>query len=182
MNQVITAQKTDVFRVHAQIPISASPEKVYDTVTELANSGAWSPECQGGSWIAGRPREVGAKFRGENHRGNDVVAWAPVVRGPWTTEAEVVEAVPGRTFSWAICDSGGNRQDSVWSYDVEPTKDGCVLTHRYRLGRLTEGLAKILEPLDTAERKRFVAEWNAKLAHDVTVTLERIKAVIENDG
>ncbi|HEU5155708.1 MAG TPA: SRPBCC family protein [Streptosporangiaceae bacterium] len=180
MNNITTDKKADVFRVHAEIPIAASPEKVYDTVTELSNSGAWSPECRGGTWVTGKPRTVGAKFRGDNYRGNSVVAWAPVVRGPWTTEAEVVEAVPGRTFSWAICDSLGNRQDSVWSFDVEPAKNGCVLTHRYRLGRLTEGLAKILEPLDEAERQRFVVEWNAKLAQDVTATLERIKAVIEN--
>ncbi|MEV4442154.1 SRPBCC family protein [Streptomyces sp. NPDC049577] len=168
------------FQVRAEIKVAAAPEKIYDTVSDLARSGEWSPECQGGRWISGEPGQVGSVFQGDNVRGTEVVAWAPVIRGPWNTEAEVVAAERGRIFQWVILNSAGEKQDSTWTYEIEPDGDGgALLIHRYRLGRLTEGLAKIFEGLSQEERERFVSEWNAKLADDVAATLERVKTVIE---
>lgn len=170
------------FQVRAESYISATPEEVYATVSDLARSGEWSPECTGGTWVSGEPARVGSVFHGDNTRGKDVVAWAPVIRGPWTTIAEVVAAEPGRRFSWVICNSAGEKQDSTWTYELKPAEGGCILVHHYRLGRLTEGLAKIFEGLPEEKRQRFVKEWNAKLADDVAATLARIKVVIEKDA
>jgi hypothetical protein len=167
------------FEVSAEIHIQADPQTIYDTVSDLTRSGEWSPECTGGSWTSGVPRAVGSIFSGQNMRSTDVVPWAPVIRGGWSTEAEVIEAVPGRVFRWVILNSARGRQDSVWSYVIKPDGDGAVLVHHYRLGRLTEGLAKIFANLDESGRQRFVGDWNAKLAEDVRATLERIKVVIE---
>ncbi|MFD3869506.1 SRPBCC family protein [Streptomyces sp. NPDC058623] len=164
-----------------EIRIEASPESVYDTVTDLGRSAEWSVECTGGTWVSGEPRTVGAVFRGDNVRGTEAVAWAPVIRGNWRTESEVVEADPGRAFRWVIRNSAGGKQDSVWSFEIEPAGDGCVLVHGYRLGRLTEGLAKIFEGLSPEEQKRFVVDWNAKLAADVAITLRRIKDAVERN-
>ncbi|SFB97888.1 SRPBCC family protein [Streptomyces aidingensis] len=177
-------QQTDgptTFLARAEIRIDATPEQVYDTVSDLGRSGEWSPECTGGTWVHGEPRTVGAIFRGDNLRSREVVAWAPVIRGEWHTESEVLEAVPGRVFRWCVLNSARGRQESVWSFEIEPEADGgCRLIHHYRLGRLTEGLAKIFESgLDEEGRKRFVADWNAKLVEDVRQTVERIKVVVE---
>lgn len=170
------------FQVRAEIEIAASPAKVYDTVSDLTRSAEWSPECRGGQWVEGEPRTVGAIFRGDNERGQDVVAWAPVIRGPWHTESLVVEAEPGRVFRWVILNSERGKQESTWSFEIEPTATGSKLIHHYRLGKLTEGLSKIFASgLDEAGRERFVKEWNAKLADDVQATVERIKVVIEKD-
>ncbi|MFF5444596.1 SRPBCC family protein [Streptomyces sp. NPDC012888] len=167
------------FEARAEIVVNADPQVVYDTVSDLGRSGEWSPECTGGTWIKGEPGQVGSIFRGDNVRGTDVVAWAPVIRGPWTTESEVIEAEPGRLFRWVILNSAGERQDSVWTFSVEPTEGGSLLVHHYRLGRLTEGLAKIIRGLSEEDRLRFVSQWNAKLGDDVAATLARIKTVIE---
>ncbi|MFD3499206.1 SRPBCC family protein [Streptomyces sp. NPDC058676] len=176
-----TSGKT-TFSARAQIETSASPEKVYDTVSALERSGEWSVECTGGTWVSGRPGTVGAIFRGDNVRGTDVVAWAPVIRGPWHTESEVVAAEPARVFRWSVLDSSRGRQESVWSFEIEPTLDGgSRLVHSYWLGELTEGLAKIFSGLGEEERTRFVSEWNAKLAADIRSTVTRIKAVVEKD-
>ncbi|MFF7729218.1 SRPBCC family protein [Streptomyces sp. NPDC008001] len=168
-----------ILRVRAHILVAAAPGTVYDTVSDLTRSGEWSRECTGGRWVSGTPRTTGAVFRGENYRGADVVPWAPVVRGPWTTESEVVAAEPWRLFRWVVRDSAGRLQDSTWTYELQATAGGCLLVHHYRLGRPTEGLAKIFGRLGPDGRRRFTAAWNEKLADDVAASLSRIKRVIE---
>lgn len=168
-----------LFQVGADVHISATPEAVYAVITDLPRSGEWSEECTGGQWVSGAPATVGAVFRGENRRSAEVVAWAPVVRGTWTTESEVVAAEPGRTFRWSMRDSTGKKQDSIWSFDIEPADGGCRLVHHFRMGDPTEGIRGITAEMDDAERQRFFSEWGEKLGKDLATTLERIKVVIE---
>ncbi|KUF20452.1 SRPBCC family protein [Streptomyces silvensis] len=175
-----TREGVTTFDVRAETFVAVPPDKVYDTVSDLARSAEWSVECRGGTWVRGVPREVGSVFRGDNERSAEPVAWAPVVRGSWRTEAEVVEAVPGKVFRWVVLDSARKRQESTWSFEIEAVAGGSLLTHHYRLGRLTEGLAKIFSAgLDEGGRERFVREWNAKLAADVRATVEHLKYVLE---
>src|SRR5262245_46831252 len=91
-----------LFEVRVSVPVAAAPAQVYDVVSDLPRSGEWSAERQGGTWVQGAPAAVGAVFRGVNYRAEDVVSWAPVVRGEWRTESEVVTAEPGRRFSWSM--------------------------------------------------------------------------------
>ncbi|MFT2020531.1 SRPBCC family protein [Streptomyces sp. 796.1] len=173
------AAQAPLLQARASVLVSATPSEVYSVISDLPRSGDWSPECVGGTWIAGEPATVGAVFRGDNERSPDVVAWAPVVRGRWSTESEVVAADPGQTFRWAMRDSKGARQESVWGFDLESTADGCVLTHHFWMGSATEGIRGITAEMDDAERTRFFTEWQAKLGGDLASTLERIKTVIE---
>lgn len=168
-----------LFQVRAGIDVAASPEVVYAVVSDLPRSGEWSTECRGGSWVSGTPGAVGAVFRGVNVRAEDVVGWAPVVRGEWTTEAEVVAAEPGRRFSWSMRDSKGDKQDSVWTYEVEPTDTGSLLVHHFRMGAPTEGIKGITADMDDVEKRRFFSEWGKKLEGDLADTLDRVRAVIE---
>jgi len=168
-----------LFSVRAEVWISASPERVYAVVSDLARSSEWSPECTGGRWVTGEPGTVGAVFRGDNRRAENVVSWAPVVRGEWSTESEVIAAEPGRVFRWAMRDSSGNAQDSVWSFEIERADEGCVLVHHFRMGEPTEGIRGITADMSDADRTRFVSDWAAKLERDLQDTVRRIKAVIE---
>ncbi|WP_306368838.1 zinc-binding dehydrogenase [Nocardiopsis sp. CC223A] len=171
---------TPLFELRASVRVSASPEQVYEVVSDLPRSSEWSPECRGGVWISGEPRQVGSVFRGENLRADDVVGWAPLIRGVWHTEARVTEADPGRTFRWMMLSHAGADQESVWGFDIEPTDDGgSVLTHHFRMGRATAGIHKITADLDEEGRKRFITEWTDKLERDLDVTLARIKRVIQ---
>lgn len=177
----ISLENTPLFEVSAETHITASPNEVYATVSDLPRSSEWSVECTGGQWISGTPATAGAVFRGENHRSEDVVAWAPVVRGEWTTESEVVEATPGRAFRWAIRDRAGQRQESVWSFETRAADHGCVLVHRFWMGRPTEGIRGITAHMDPAEKQQFFNDWTAKLTADITATVQRIKGVIEKN-
>jgi hypothetical protein len=168
-----------LFESSAEVLVEAAPETVYAVISDLPRSGEWSPECTGGRWITGEPASVGAVFRGENLRATDVVAWAPVVRGAWSTESQVVAAEPGRAFRWAMRDSAGNAQQSVWSYEIAPAPGGARLTHHFRMDAPTEGIGKIVSGMDAGERQRFFSEWGEKVAADLRETLQRVKAVIE---
>ncbi|MDO0925225.1 SRPBCC family protein [Streptomyces sp. TG1A-8] len=175
-----TSRATEpLFRSSAEIRISATPQEIYELISCLPRSGEWSPECQGGTWVVGEPATVGAVFRGENLRSPDVVSWAPVVRGTWTTYAEVVAAEPGRTFRWAMHDSAGRKQSSVWAFDIEAAAGGSVLTHHFRMDTATEGILGITAEMDETRKQQFFKEWGDKVAGDLAATLERVKAVIE---
>ncbi|WP_213450421.1 SRPBCC family protein [Rhizomonospora bruguierae] len=180
MNESIV-DSVPLFDLRSRIEVSASPERVYSVVSDLTRSGEWSPECRGGQWIAGEAATVGAVFRGENLRPDDVVAWAPLIRGVWYTECQIVAAEPGRTFRWAMRTHTGENQQSVWGFDIEPREAGAVLTHHFRMGPATEGIRKIVKDLDEPDRKRFVVDWTAKLEGDLAETLHRIKEVIEKE-
>jgi Polyketide cyclase / dehydrase and lipid transport len=171
--------KSPLFELRARIHVSATPDEIYDVVSDLPRSGEWSPECQGGEWISGEASAVGSVFRGENLRSEEVVAWAPLVRGVWHTECRITEADPGRTFRWMMLSHAGAEQESVWGFDIESADGGAVLTHHFRMGKATAGIHKIVAELDEDKRARFVDEWSAKLAQDLTDTLDRIKSVIE---
>ncbi|HEY4004227.1 MAG TPA: SRPBCC family protein [Pseudonocardia sp.] len=170
---------TAVFDLRAETRTAAGVDRLYAVVSDLPGSSRWSPECVGGRWLTGRPGVVGSVFEGHNLREPDVVAWAPVVRGTWHTQAEVVAAEPGRTFQWAMRDSAGNRQDSVWGFDIEPAGDATRLVHHFRMGALTEGMRGIVADMSDQEMERFFAEWGAKVEGDLAVTLERIRALVE---
>lgn len=168
-----------LFKLSASVHISAAAADVYAVVSDLTRCGEWSPECRGGVWVAGEPGTVGAVFRGENRRSEEVVSWAPVVRGDWTTEAEVVSAEPGVTFRWAMRNTAGEKQESVWGFDIEPADDGVVLTHHFWMGKPTEGIQKITAEMSDEERARFFEEWGEKVAADLSATLDQIKKIIE---
>jgi hypothetical protein len=176
-----TETTTPLFESQAEIIVDATPAAVYALVSDLPRSREWSLECTGGEWISGVPGTAGAVFRGHNVRGTDVVSWAPVVRGTWTTEAQVHAAAPGAEFSWAMRDSRGNPQSSVWAFRMSRADDGCRLVHHFRMDTPTEGIRKITQDMDDAGRRRFVTEWGAKVGADLAETLRRIKAIVENE-
>lgn len=172
--------QSPLFEVRAEIRVAAPPAAVYTLVSDLPSQGKWSPECRGGEWVQGEPGAVGSVFRGENYRAQDVVGWAPLVRGTWHTEARVVAAEPDRTFRWMMLSHAKEDQESIWGFDVAPDGEGgSVLVHHFRMGRATAGIHKIVADLDEEDRKRFIAEWTEKLESDLAVTLSRIKDVIE---
>lgn len=173
---------TETFRVSADITIEAEPAEVFAFVSDLTNSGEWSPECKGGTWLTGGPSLVGSVFEGHNYRAPDVVAWAPVVRGEWTTRSEVVEVRAPHVFRWAMRDSAGQAQQSIWSFELRPAPEGCVLTHAFWMGELTEGMRGILSRMAADDRSRFIAEWSEKIEGDMYATLRRIKSAMESVG
>ncbi len=100
--------------------IGASPQRVFELVSDLPRMGEWSPEATGGHWKGSDAGPaVGAKFVGRNRNG-----WRR-----WSTLVTVVEHIPPSTFAFDV--TSGPIRVSRWRYDIEPTDSGCRVTESW---------------------------------------------------
>jgi uncharacterized protein YndB with AHSA1/START domain len=142
--------------------IGASAEHVWAMVSDVTRMGEWSPENQGGEWRGGAtgPRP-GATFVGRNRNG----------KKQWTTVATVVDAEPGRRFSFRVKAKGFKVAE--WCYVFEPTATGCRVTETWtdQRGGIARALGKPVSGVDErATHNRSGMEQ----------TLERLAAVAES--
>lgn len=141
--------------------IDASPQRIYDLITDIAGMGRLSPECTGGRWLDGATGPaVGARFKGSNKRG--------LVR--WSTTNTVVAAEPGVLFSFETGDSGMR-----WTYRMDADGDGTVVTESREAFRERPPLARFFSKLllggDAHE---------AELREGMAATLRRLKELAES--
>jgi uncharacterized protein YndB with AHSA1/START domain len=141
--------------------VAAPAETVWELVADLPRMGEWSPETEGGEWISGATGPVpGAKFKGSNrHEGKS-----------WKTVARVVDADPGRRFSFMVKAAG--LPVAEWAYDIEATESGCRVTESWtdrRPGFFKPLAARATGVPDRAEHNRATMEQ----------TLERLAAAAE---
>ncbi len=107
------------------VHVSATPERVWDLVSDVTRIGRYSPETFEAEWIDGATGPaLGARFRGHVKRNG---------KGPiyWTT-CTVSACEPGRTFAFGV---GGPDKPplNVWRYDISPADDGCEVTESFSL-------------------------------------------------
>ena len=145
------------------VHIDAPADEVWGLVSDVTNTGRFSPETLEAEWTDGATGPaVGARFRGHVKRNG---------RGPmyWTT-CEVTECEPGKVFTFAVLTGG--RALNTWSYRFEPSSSG-------RGTDVTESFRLTPTPpirLYWALFGRWRGETNRR---GMQQTLERIKAVAE---
>jgi uncharacterized protein YndB with AHSA1/START domain len=144
--------------------IAAPAEQVWALVSDVTRMGEWSPENDGAKWLKGATEaRPGAKFRGVNRRG----------KRTWSTLATVVDAEPGRSFSFRVTAQGLKVAD--WTYGFEPTSGGCLVTESWtdQRGRIVSTVGKWLTGVDD------------RAAHNragMEQTLERLAATAESNS
>jgi hypothetical protein len=100
--------------------VGASADSVWQLVSDLPRMGEWSPENEGGAWIKGATGPApGAAFRGSNRNGGK----------SWKTIAKVVDAEPGRRFSFRVTALG--LPVALWEFDIAATDGGCSITESW---------------------------------------------------
>jgi len=100
--------------------IGAPAERVWALVADVTRMGEWSPENEGGTWLGGATGpQPGAKFRATNRIG----------KRKWSTVGTVVDADPGRRFSFRVTTKG--LKVAEWRYTFEPTTTGCRVTETW---------------------------------------------------
>jgi uncharacterized protein YndB with AHSA1/START domain len=141
--------------------IVATPEAVFDAVTDITRMGEWSPETVRAEWHHGATEaSVGTTFTGHNRNGDR----------EWTTEAVIVELTPNERFFFD-CNVRGF-VFSKWGYSIEPTEGGCVVTE----------YAQDLRPESALERSASISGVADRLTHNragMEATLERLAAAVE---
>lgn len=144
--------------------IAAPAEHVWALVSDITRMGEWSPENEGGKWLKGATEaRPGAKFRGTNRSG----------KRTWSTLATVMDAEPGRSFSFRVTASGLKVAD--WAYAFEPTAMGCRVTESWtdRRGRLVVAVGK---------RRTGVDDRAAFNRAGMEQTLERLATAAESSS
>ena len=141
--------------------VEAPPDRVYEIVTDIAQMGRLSPECVGGRWLGDATGPaVGARFKGTNKRG--------IAR--WSTTNEVVEADPGRAFSFKTLQSGYQ-----WTYRMEPDATGTLVTESRAAFKDRPLVAKVFTQILLGGEDGHTEELRAGMRQ----TLERVKAIAE---
>lgn len=143
------------------IHMAATPDEVWALVSDVTNTGRFSPETFEAEWLDGATGPApGVRFRGHVRRNG---------RGPvyWTT-CSIVACEPGREFAFTVGE--GNKAVNTWRYRFEPSGDGTDVTESFQLK-------------DTAALRLYwkvFGRWRGRTNHDgMRETLERIKAVVE---
>jgi uncharacterized protein YndB with AHSA1/START domain len=143
----------------ARVTIGASPQRVYELVSDITRMGEWSPECYRCEWLDGATTAtVGARFRGHNRLG----------RARWQIDAVVTVADPGREFSFTTVHPNG-REETRWRYVFSEVADGVDVTESYEFlwCPITNRIAELPIPRDK------------QLRRGIQETLNRIKAAAE---
>ena len=98
------------YRRTEQLTVEASPEQVYDLVSDVSLMGEWSPVCTGGDYDADDPSWFD---RSQCHR-----------------IVHLVDALPrgggraGREFAFVNCGQEGVRELVRWGFSLQPSASG----------------------------------------------------------
>ena len=143
------------------VHVDASPEKVWGLVSDITNTGRFSPETFEAEWIDGSTGpEVGARFRGHVKRNG---------RGPtYWTKCTVVASEPGREFTFVV--GTAKQHPMTWGYHFKAEGDGTDVTEFFHL---TDQLAMRLY------WKLFGKARGRTNRRNMQATLERIQAEAE---
>ena len=146
----------------ASVTVRAEPERLWAMVADVTRMAQWSPETERAEWLDGAGPAVGARFKGYNRRG----------RARWSTVCEVIEADPGRTFSFAV--GGAAKPETVWRYRFDRTDEGVHVTESFELVKPLGSLSRVVTRLTTGVRDR-----RADLEDGVRATLVALKEAAE---
>jgi hypothetical protein len=146
-----------------KLHIDATPQSVWALVSDITNTGTFSPETFEAEWLDGATGPgVGVRFRGHVRRNgrNWLVYW---------TNCTITKCDPGREFAFQV-DGPGGKPTVKWAYLFEPSADGTDVTESFEMGD-APGIALYAR---FAEKSR--TQTNLR---NMRETLERIKAVAE---
>jgi uncharacterized protein YndB with AHSA1/START domain len=144
--------------LQAEIDIDAPPAAVWALISDLRLMPKWSPQCRVMKALG--PVEAGTKTVNLNRRKFLF----------WPTTCQLTEVVPERKLAFRV-----NENNTVWSYELEPTATG---THVVERRRADDGI----KPVSNFAVDKFmggVPGFERELVDGMNSSLARIKAAAE---
>lgn len=142
--------------------VRATPEEVYDVVSDVTRTGEWSVQCEAAWWEdASEAGQVGAWFGGRNRTPTRT----------WETRSQVAVASRGREFAWLV---GG--RFARWGFRLEATDGGTLLTQTWDF--LPAGYERFAELYGDDAAAQI--DDRTRAAHEgIPVTLATIRDIVE---
>lgn len=150
-------------RREVSVDIDASPDAVFELVSDVTRIGEWSPECHGADWESDR-RGLGSRFKGHNRSG----------RNKWSRVCEVIAYEPGREFAYRTVPGfrfGPSADSSVWRFSIVPTATGSHVTQSLEPTQLPQAWFRPFI-------RRFMAQ-HLDMRDQMRVTLTALKVTAE---
>ncbi|KRE26483.1 polyketide cyclase [Mycobacterium sp. Soil538] len=145
--------------LQAQIDINAPVSTVWRLVSDLDRMPQWSPQCRKMKALGGLRQ--GARTINMNRRG----------RLFWPTTCRITELVPEQKLAFRV-----NENNTVWSYELEPTEAGTRLIET----RNAENGTKAISTFLVGKFMGGVPSFEQELIEGMNASLARIKAAAEN--
>ena len=147
----------------SSVRIAATPQQVWDVVSDVTRTGEWSPECFRADWLDAhdptRGPQVGARFRGCNRLR---------LVGVWCSRCTITVCTPARELTWVVGDDASD-PNSRWSFTMTPDGDGTMLSQAWSMLR---------EPRVVLAYYRLIGRA-AALQVGARESLSRIKMLVE---
>ena len=149
-------------RDSVSVQIDAHPLQVWTLVSDITNTGRFSPETFEAEWLGGATGPaVGVRFRGHVKRNG---------KGPtyWSV-CRILASEPGREFAFVV--GAGDRELNTWRYVFEPRDGGTLVTESFEL----------TDSIGTRIYWALLGRWRGRTNRNgMRTTLERIKAEAES--
>ncbi|MFK4066924.1 SRPBCC family protein [Streptomyces sp. NPDC029674] len=149
--------------------IAASPERVWELVSDIGLLPTLSAELQSVAWLDGAAGPaLGARFTGRSRHAS---------LGEWETTSYVVACEAPREFAWAVNDP--EHPSALWRFGLAAQDDGgTLLTQWMRLGPGRSGLSHAIERMPEKEQKIVFVRLR-EFERSMTATVDAIKALAE---
>lgn len=163
----------------AELTVEATPDTVWNLVSDITRAGEWSPEATGGRWRGDATGPaVGARFLGGNRHG--------AMR--WSTHCRVTEAEPPTGDTGAEPPTGGTgaqapgrftfvvtESQTAWGWILTPSGGGATHVVAWRESVGTPPL-----PIRLVQRSGILGRNREALMRDgLQRSLERVKEIVE---
>lgn len=140
--------------------VGASPDAVYDRISDVTRMGEVSPETVSATWLDGAEvASPGARFRGRNQLG----------RLRWSTTPTVTVADRGREFAFTV----PGRSGPHWSFRMEPADGGTIVTESMHQSVASPVMIRVLQ------RCAGVRDRGVHLRAGMVTTLDRLAVAVE---
>jgi nitroreductase/uncharacterized protein YndB with AHSA1/START domain len=154
--------------VTVEIDIAATPERVWELVSDINVPAQFSTEFCGATWHDADGLRVGAAFVGRN-RLEGV--------GEWQTTSYVVACDPPWVLAWNVSDP--DRPGAQWRFELEPLGNGTRLRQHVTIGPGVSGTARAMEQ-HPEQAQRILAHRREQLRRNLELTTQGIKRLAES--
>lgn len=146
------------------VDVTASPQDLYDLVTDIARTGEWSRICRVCWWKDDDGPRVGGWFVGRNEADGRV----------WETESQVAVAAPAEEFAWIV---GG--QYVRWGFQLTPRDpQTTIVTESWHLLPAGREMFAARHGIHAEER---IALRAIQAREGIPATLAAIKRIAESE-